>query len=120
DAGCPDLKRFAPDPYQHAAIHAVLNEGGKHILLAGPGAGKTTTVCNIAYEAAQRGQRVHILAFNREAESTLTTRMKTMQGKIKLLSKETVTENVEQKGILILTFDKYVHTFRTKPHQGAM
>jgi hypothetical protein len=112
DAGMPSEKIFIPDKFQQEAINASL-ENYKTIILAGAGSGKTMTLCHLASTYPPHF-RVLVLAYNRGAELEIKKRMAKLQNKPKLIPKKLCSENPSMAGILILTFDKYVHNMRNR------
>lgn len=77
-------------------------------IIAGPGAGKTTTVCHLAKRINHErpASRILILVFNRDAQQILTTRLYHLRASI--ISKAD-TNNEAIKGICVLTFDKFAY-----------
>ncbi len=78
------------------------------IIYAGPGAGKTTTLCHLVKKMcdADPSARVLALAYNRAAEETLSSRLRKLG--VKKISK-TRLEDLGTAGAAILTFDKLAH-----------
>ncbi|MFA6165816.1 MAG: AAA family ATPase, partial [Gemmatimonadaceae bacterium] len=74
---------------------------------AGPGAGKTTTLCALVHKALAEHpeSRILVLAFNREAEHILTERLRWLGVP---LSHKRLVSSPDASGCFVLTFDKYV------------
>jgi len=111
-AGDPAPCAIALDVGQRKAVEEAFSRR-QTIIVAGPGAGKTTTLCGFAMEAANAGLRVAILAYNRGAERVMKERFKCFEGKVKMISREKAADG-QTSGVLIMTFDKYIYAFRTK------
>lgn len=89
-------------------VHIVQNRynDARLIIYAGPGAGKTTTLCHLAKAIVDHDKqaRVLMLAYNRCAEETLIGRLK--QLKAKRIAKPQVNNNAAF-GVAVLTIDKF-------------
>lgn len=81
-----------PDKEQMAAIQAPM---GVNVVLAGPGAGKSTViVCRILYLAKVKKvntRDITLLVFNRDAKESLSRRLKVACDRLNLLSPEVCT-----------------------------
>ena len=87
-----ELFGFVPDHEQLAAIQAPF---GVNVVLAGPGAGKSTViVCRILYLAKVRKvntRDITVLVFNRDAKESLSRRLKVVCDRLNLLPPEVCT-----------------------------
>lgn len=103
------------DEDQLEAINRCFNP--ELIIVAGPGAGKTTTLCGIVRRLTlESNGRILILAFNKNAEYVLKSRLKKMNVEVGI--KKNVVAGM---GCFVLTFDKYVyHTRTTFANEGGM
>jgi hypothetical protein len=94
---------FQLDPDQVAAVER--RRQSRLVIYAGPGAGKTTTLCHIVRSicADESRARVLVLAYNRSAEQTLIERLKVLRvARIK----NTKLYDGGVAGVAVLTFDK--------------
>jgi hypothetical protein len=92
------------DPSQEDALKR--SDGALRLLIsAGPGSGKTTTVCEIVRHAARKPDaRIIVLAFNVKAEDTLKKNLR-RGGPLQMIHKSRIHDPAE-KGCAVLTFDK--------------
>lgn len=106
-----DIKKstfgFKPDEDQQAAIDRCYSK--ELVINAGPGSGKTSTLCYMASKIhlEDKKRRILILVYNKKAEAILLSRLKYL--KSNLINKNKAFDK-EAKGICILTFDKFGHT----------
>ena len=84
------------------------------LINAGPGAGKTTVVCHLAAECAAHDDKVLMLVYNREAENTLTKRLKQLG--VRLIQKKRIDE-AAVVGCSVMTFDKFAYQINTRMSQ---
>lgn len=99
----PKIITLDSDQAQAVALSRTQN---RLLICAGPGSGKTTTVCEIAKAACEIStSRVIILVFNVCAEVMLIKRLKAL--KVKLIDKNRVGKS--DYGVCVITFDKFAH-----------
>lgn len=113
NAGDPPIRSIELDPHQEGAVKSA-TEQKFQMLYAGPGAGKTTTLCGLAIRAAKSGMRVVVLAYNRNARKVMLSRLPAL-GEKKLLISVNKAKDPGNKGVCVLTFDQYVYHFRVAP-----
>jgi len=91
------------DPDQAAAVER--REQKRMVIFAGPGAGKTTTLCRIVKALCNdcMAVRILVLAYNRAAEKTLIGRLKKLRVS-RIPNTKTMDGSVY--GVAIMTFDK--------------
>lgn len=111
-AGDPPIRTIDLDEGQERAARIALT-APRTVIVAGPGAGKTTTVCGIAARAAESGKRVAILAFNVAAARVTTNRLRSFRNKASILSQDKAVKG-DAPGITVMTFNKYVFQFRER------
>jgi hypothetical protein len=73
------------------------------LIYAGPGAGKTTTVCHMVRAAVEAGARAIVLAYNVVAEETLAARLNRMR--VPRIQNAQLVGSTS--GAAVLTFDKF-------------
>jgi hypothetical protein len=97
-------KPFIPDEDQQLAIARRYDK--ELIINAGPGSGKTSTLCTILSTTySERPQeRLLILVYNKNAEKVLIAKLKCL--KCKIIPKGKVYDT-KYKGVAVLTFDKF-------------
>lgn len=106
-----DIKKstfgFKPDPDQQAAIDRCYSK--ELVINAGPGSGKTSTLCYMASKIHNENKdyRVLILIYNKKAEVVLLSRLKYL--KCNIINKRNAFDP-EAKGICVVTFDKFGHS----------
>ena len=95
---------FVPDPDQKIAIDRRYDK--ELIINAGPGSGKTSTLCSILSKTYndRPQERLIILVYNKNAEKILISRLKALHCKI--IPKQKVYDSA-YKGVAVLTFDKF-------------
>jgi hypothetical protein len=95
-----------PDPDQKVVIEHCYSQ--ELIVNAGPGSGKTSTLCHIVAKInVERPQeRLLVLVYNKKAEELLIKRLERL--KCNLIPK-TETYNPAYTGVLVLTFDKFAY-----------
>lgn len=97
-----------PDQCLACEAAAAIPPGGQMVINAGPGAGKTTTVCRIAEILTRPGERVLMLAYNDAAHEIMLSRL-TATGKVPLVRKDRI---MDDKGCAVMTFDKFAYQAR--------
>jgi len=102
------------DPDQQALVERF--DEARVVVSAGPGAGKTTTLCGVAARAHQErpDARICMLAFNVNAEKILKERLKLFgvrPAPLRLLN------DPSAPGVFVATFDKYA--FRCRSERGV-
>lgn len=110
--GDPPVRSIALDAFQEGAVQTAMKQRFQ-IVYAGPGAGKTTTLCGLAVRAAEAGMRVAVLAYNRNARKVMLTRLPAFRHTATILSAEKARAG-EAQGVGVLTFDQYVYHFRVR------
>jgi hypothetical protein len=107
------VERLVPtitiDTDQQKVIDACNNK--EIIVNAGPGSGKTTTLCayiNHCYTQNPK-EKILVLSFNVVAEKTMLKRLRTLFH-VPVSHKSKIRENAP--GVYVLTFDKYIHNVR--------
>lgn len=106
------------DQDQQAVIAKWNNE--RLIISAGPGAGKTTVLCNLVSEIIKNAPnaRILMLAFNKEAQRVLTTRVISTAGTRKLLAPKSVARAVIPPGSVgIRTFNEFAYGVLVYPFE---
>ncbi len=101
--------KFSLDPDQTVAV-SKWNEPSL-LINAGPGAGKTTVVCHLTAECVAHDDKVLLLVYNREAERTLTKRLRQLN--VQLIQKN----KIDEPGIVgcsVMTFDKFAYQINTR------
>lgn len=106
-----DIKKstfgFKPDPDQQTAIDRCYSK--ELVINAGPGSGKTSTLCYMASKIHNENKehRILILVYNKRAEAVLLSRLKYLKSNI--INKRNAFDP-EAKGICVVTFDKFGHS----------
>lgn len=100
------------DAYQEEALQRSITDDNL-IIAAGPGSGKTTTICEIIAQSAQHPEsRVLVLVFNICAQETIDSRLESKG--VNLMNKKSVS-NQGAYGAAVLTFDKFAHQVNIAP-----
>lgn len=96
------------DPDQQTAVTSWFTATSRRTYLyAGPGAGKTTTLCHYVCQAVKNGARVIVLAYNVAAEETMISRLHTVG--IKCIDNASLVDEHKAPGCAVLTFHKLAH-----------
>lgn len=97
------------DKYQEKFIQSVLSctlpsQSTEHLLLAGPGSGKTTTLSHLIKQISITGQRILVLMYNRGIKDHMVRQLKLLGIKV---AKNATKKHLANNQIVVSTIHRY-------------